>query len=166
MARARGILWFLVLVATLLGAAPDGRAADWGGISPGASTIQTVRGRYGAPSRELREKEEGYDTTRWIYEGARAPAGMKRLIVGLGMLTAAGYRPDLVRYFELDPKPLVFDRTTVIRGWGAPDRIGDENGRALLFYKAGLIVYLDITGEDAVSMFFTIPQSEPPPASK
>lgn len=166
MARARGIPWLLVLVASLLGAPTDLEAADWGGISPGASTIETVRSRYGAPSRESREKEEGYDTTRWIYEGSRAPAGLKRLIVDFGMLTAAGYRPNLVRYFELDPKPLVFDRGTIIRGWGAPDRIGEESGRALLFYKAGLVVYLDDTGEEAVSMFFTIPQPEPPPASK
>ena len=166
MARARRIPWFLVLVATLLGAAPDGRAADWGGISPGASTIQTVRDRYGAPSRESHEKEEGYDTTRWIYEGARAPAGMKQLRVDFGMLTAAGYRPDLVRYFKLDPKPLVFDRTTIIVGWGVPDRFGEEEGRAALFYRAGLLVILDPTEQDAVSMVFTIPQSEPPPASK
>lgn len=166
MARARGISWVLVVVATLLSAPPGLRASDWGGISPGASTIETVRSRYGAPSRESREKLEGYDTTRWIYEGARAPAGVKRLIVDFGMLTAAGYRPNLVRYFELDPKPLVFDRATIIGGWGAPDRIGEESGRVLLFYRAGLVVYLDDAGEDAVSMFFTLPQPEPPPASK
>jgi len=110
---------------------------------------------------------EGYDTSRWIYEGARAPAGVKRLIVDFGILTAAGYRPNLVRYFELDPKPMMFNLRTIVEGWGAPDPREEEGGRPLLsYYKAGLFVYLDDAGEDAVSMFFTLPQSDPPPASK
>ena len=166
MARARAIGWLVATLALVLGAPHGLGAADWAGISPGTSTIETVRSRFGAPSRETREKLEGYDTTRWIYEGSRAPAGVKRLSVDFGMVTSAGYRPDLVRYFELDPKPQVFDRETVLEGWGSPDKVGVEDGRRFFFYNAGLVVYLDPTGEDAVSMFFTIPQSAPPAAPK
>lgn len=166
MARALAI-WPLVLMLALVVCAPAGLgAADWAGISPGTSTIETVRSRFGAPSRETREKLEGYDTTQWIYEGSKAPAGVKRLSVDFGMLTSAGYRPDLVRYFELDPKPQVFDRDMVLQGWGSPDQRGEEDGRRFFFYNAGLVVYFDPTGEDAVSMFFTTPQPAPPPASK
>lgn len=160
-----GIGWLVLFLAIVAGV-PSALAADWGGITPGSSTMEAVRSRYGAPSRETREKLEGYDTTRWIYEGAKAPAGVKRLAVDFGLLTGAGYRPNVVRIFELDPKPQVFDRVTVLQGWGLPDKVGTEDGRKLFFYKAGLVVYLDPTGEDAVSMHFTLPQPEPPPEKK
>lgn len=166
MARARALGWLVAALALVLAAPAGLGAADWAGVSPGTSTMQTVRSRFGAPSRETREKVEGYDTTRWIYEGAKAPAGVKRLSVGFGMLTAAGYRPDVVRIFELDPKPLVFDRVTVLEGWGRPDKVGEEDGRRLFFYNSGLVVYFDPTGEDAVEMHFFLPQAAPPPASK
>lgn len=166
MAGGRTVAGLALTLALVSGVVGDLGASDWGGISPGTSTVETVRSRYGAPSRESREKLEGYDTTRWVYEGATAPPGLKRLIVDFGLLTSTGYRPELVRYFELDPKPLVFDRDTILEGWGPPDRVGVEEGRRLLFYKAGLVVYMDDTGEEAVSMFFTLPQPDPSPARK
>lgn len=165
MACGRLIGWVALALAVVAVAPTALIAADWGGISPGASTMGAVFGRYGAPSRESHEKLEGYDTTRWIYDGAKAPPGVKRLAIDFGLLTPSGYRADLVRYFELDPKPQVFDRGTIIQGWGPPDRVGEEEGRKLFFYKAGLVVYLDATEENAVSMYFTLPQPEPP-ASK
>src|SRR5262249_9790675 len=84
-----GMRWLggLALVLTLLVAAPvAARAASWGGIEPGVTTLEQLRERYGAPSKETKEKTEGYDTTTWIYEGAKAPVGMIRMTVDLGML--------------------------------------------------------------------------------
>jgi hypothetical protein len=166
MARLRAVSWLVLTLALVLGAPTDLRAEEWGGITPGASTIETVRGRYGVPSKESREKVDGYDTARWIYEGSKAPAGMNRLSVEFGLLTAAGYRPDLVRVFVVEPHQGVFNRRTILEGWGSPDRVGREEGRTLFFYKAGLVVYLDDTGEDTRSMYFTIPQPDPAPATK
>lgn len=155
---ARGAALALVLVSGLAGHLS---AEEWGGIAPGAGTRETVRARYGAPSRETRQKVEGYDTLQWVYEGARAPVGMKRLTVEFGLLTTAGYRPDLVRFFVLEPKPRMFDRETILNGWGTPDMIGEEKGRKVLFYKSGLVVYLDETGDDTSSMLFSIAQPDP-----
>lgn len=166
MARTPLIAWLVLTLALVLGAPTDLRAGEWGGITPGASTIETVRGRYGAPSKESREKVEGYDTTRWIYEGSKAPAGTTRLSVDFGLLIAAGYRRDLVRVFVVEPHQGVFSRAAILEGWGMPDRVGREEGRTLFFYKAGLVVYLDDTGEDTRSMYFTVPQPDPAPATK
>jgi hypothetical protein len=143
-------------------------AADWGGVSPGSSTQETVRERYGAPSRETRQKLEGYDTVQWVYEAARAPVGMKRMTVGFGLLTPGGYRPNLVRSFTLEPKPRIFDYVAVVKGWGIPDRIGEQGGRKVYFYQAGLLVYFDESGNDTASMVFSPSQPEPKraPAAK
>ena len=158
-----GLSFALALVVGLPAAA---RAADWGGISPGTSTMESVRGRYGAPSRETRQKVEGYDTVQWIYEGSRAPTGMKRMTADFGLLTPGGFRATVVRYFVLEPKPGVFKRTTIVNGWAGPDGIGVEGGRKVFVYKVGLKVTFDEKEEDALSMVFTPPQPEPKPAAK
>jgi len=158
----------MTLVALVLGGLLElAVATEWGGITPGAGTHETVRERYGAPSRESRQTLEGYATTQWVYEGAQAPVGMKRMVVDFGLLTPQGYRPALVRTFTLEPKPGVFDKRTVLAGWGNPDRVGIENGREVFIYTNGLVVYFGPDGTDAISMLFTIPQPEPPqPASR
>ncbi|MFZ1058890.1 MAG: hypothetical protein WAP47_06830 [Candidatus Rokuibacteriota bacterium] len=166
MGRRVALAWLGFALALSLGVPSAAVAADWGAISPGASTIETVRERYGAPSRETRQKLEGYDTIQWVYEGARAPAGMKRMIVEFGLLTPGGFRANVVRYFVLEPKPGVFGRRTIVNGWDVPDGIGEEGGRKVFFYKAGLKVTFDENEDNALSMAFTIPQPEPKPAAK
>lgn len=161
MGRWVALAWLGFALALSLGVPSAVVAADWGAISPGASTIETVRERYGAPSRETRQKLEGYDTIQWVYEGARAPAGMKRMIVEFGLLTPGGFRANVVRYFVLEPKPGVFGRRTIVNGWDVPDGIGEEGGRKVFFYKAGLKVTFDENEDNALSMAFTIPQPEP-----
>ena len=158
-----GLSFALALVTGLPAAA---RAADWAGISPGTSTVETVRQRYGAPSRETRQKVEGYDTIRWIYEGTRTPPGMKRMTVEFGLLAPGGFRANVVRYFVLEPKPGVFERRTIVNGWDVPDGIGEEGGRKVFFYKAGLKVTFDENEDNALSMVFTIPQPAPTPTAK
>jgi hypothetical protein len=157
------------LVGVLVLAAPSGiaGAAEWGGITPGVSTRENVSERYGQPSRESRQALEGYETIQWVYEGARAPVGLKRMVVDFGLLTAQGYRTNVVRSFLLEPKPGVFQRRTVINGWGAPDGVSIQDGHQVFFYKSGLVVYFPERGADATSMLFTPPQTEPPkPASR
>lgn len=156
----------LVLEAFFLGGLlGSAAAAEWGGITPGVSTRESVRERYGTPSREARKTQEGYETIQWVYEGARAPVGMKRMVVDFGLLTPQGYRPALVRSFVLEPKPNIFDRRAVLSGWGRPDRVGAQEEQEIFFYTIGLIVYFEKGGDDAVSMLFAIPQPEPPKSS-
>lgn len=140
-------------------------AAEWGGITPGVTTRESVRERYGAPSRESRQTVEGRETIQWVYEGARAPVGMKRMAVDFGLLTREGYRPALVRSFQLEPKSRIFERRNVVRGWGVPDRVGVREGQEVFFYASGLLVYFNKDGTDAISMVFTIPQPESPTPS-
>jgi hypothetical protein len=166
MGRWVALAWLGFALALSLGGPSAVVAADWGAISPGASTIETVRERYGAPSRETRQKLEGYNTIQWVYEGGRAPAGMKRMIVEFGLLTPGGYRPNLVRSFTLEPKPRIFDYVTVVKGWGIPDSIAQREGQKVYFYQRGLLVYFDLSGDDTVSMVFSPPQPEPKPAAK
>ena len=166
MGRWAALAWLGFALALSLGVPSAVVAADWGGISPGSSTQETVRERYGAPSRETRQKLEGYDTIQWVYEGARAPAGMKRMIVEFGLLAPTGYRPNLVRSFTLEPKPRIFDYVTIVKGWGIPDGIAEREGRKVYFYQRGLLVYFDQSGDDTVSMVFSPPQPEPKPAAK
>ncbi len=159
----RGSAATLVLLALLVCGLPRvALAAEWGGITPGVSTPEAVRERYGAPSRESRQTMEGHETTQWVYEGAQAPAGMKRMVVDFGLLTPQGYRPALVRLFTLEPNPGIFQNRTVLAGWGLPDRVGTDGGREVFFYTSGLVVYFTPDGADAASMLFTIPQPEPP----
>src|SRR5262249_24431059 len=73
-----------------LGLAGTAQASEWGGISPGVTTIEQVRERYGAPSKETKAKIESYDTTTLTYEGSKAPAGMNRLVVEVGLLAKDG----------------------------------------------------------------------------
>ena len=161
MGRRVAIGWLGLALALVAGLPAAAGAADWGGISPGTSTLENVRERYGAPSRDTRQKLEGYDTVQWVYEGARAPAGMKRMIVDFGLLAPGGYRANLVRSFTLEPKPRVFDYVMVVRGWGVPDGVAEREGRKVYFYQRGLLVYFDQSGDDTASMVFSPPQPEP-----
>jgi len=126
------------------------------------STNETVRARYRGPSRESRRTVDGYPTTQWVYEGAAAPVGMKRMVVDFGLLTSQGYRPAVVRSMVLEPKPGVFPRRVVLEGWGSPDRVGVDEGQDVFYYASGLVVYFVRGGADAASMLFTVVQAEPP----
>jgi len=154
--RSLALALFLVCLAPL-----SVTASGWGGIMPGESDIDSVRGLYGAPSREQRQKEEGYDTLRWIYERDKAPPGFVRMEVSFGLLTASGYRPRLVRYLRLEPRPGVFTRQAVLLGWGAKRTEGKEKNHPVFFYRDhGLVVYFDEQEVNAVSMMFTLPQPD------
>jgi hypothetical protein len=107
-------MWKLARVVALVVAAVPVHAGvvaaeQWGGIEPGESTMAVVKSLRGTPTRTNKQKVDNYDTEEWVYEDARAPAGIKRLIVDFGLMTPAGYRPDLVRSLRLDPKPGAFD---------------------------------------------------------
>lgn len=145
----------LVLLAAFAGPA---RASDWGLIEPGKSTPESVRARYGAPTRSENQKVEGYDAVQWIYEGAQAPPGIVRLTVDFGLLTAAGYAKDVVRTFRLDPKPGSFTRKLVVDGWGRPTKAGLDGQFEIFLYEDGLLVYFDKDSGDATTMVFSPPQ--------
>ena len=133
-------------------------AAEWGSIVPGETTQEVVRARYGEPTRRAAQKIDGYDTTEWVYDGARAPRGIRRLVLEFGLLTAAGYRPDVVRVLRLEPAPGMFTRALIERGWGVPNRVGKDRDTPVYFYESGLVVLFDTEGWMAVSMVFTLPQ--------
>lgn len=133
-------------------------AADWGAIVPGESTIETVRARYGEPTTRRSEKVEGYDTTDWIYEGPGAPRGLRRLTVSFGLLTPAGFRPDVVRVFRLEPVAGLFTDRIVRSAWGPPSATGQEGGWPAMLYDQGLIVVFEKDGEVVREMIFTLPQ--------
>ena len=156
----------LLLLALLALPAPA-LAADWGGVEAGVSTLEQVRDRYGAPSKETRAKVEGYDTVQWTYEGPRVPAGLIRMVMDFGLLTPAGYKVNVVRAFRLEPKPHIFPRRAVISGWGVPDGVSTETGQVVFFYKIGLLVTFDKDGENAKILDFAPPQPDKPapPAS-
>jgi hypothetical protein len=160
-ARARAFLAGLA-VAGLLGGPGGAGAEEWGGIEPGVTTIEQVRARYGAPSKETRAKVEGHDTIRWIFEDPRAPAGIQRLTVDYGLLTPQGYKQTVVRTFRLEPKPRIFGKKTVAQAWGPPDATGSQNEQEIFFYKAGLVVIFSKDGTDTVLMTFTPPQPDVP----
>jgi hypothetical protein len=145
---------------TVWGAWPRaGHAASWGGVEPGISTVEDVRERHGAPTREIGKKVDGYDTLQWVYERAQAPAGMVRMTIDFGLLTPGGYKASVVRVLRLDPKPQVFPRPTVLDGWGIPDRGGNQQGHDVFIYDAGLVVTFDQEGMSAESMIFMVPQA-------
>ena len=155
----------VVLVASAF--ALDGGAVaaeQWGGIEPGQSTVAVVKSLRGSPSRTAKQKVDGYDTEEWIYEDAKAPAGIRRMTVDFGLMTPAGYRPDLVRSLKLEPKPGAFDKNTITTGWGPPVGVGKEGDVELFFYKEGLFVYFTPDGQGVMSMVFTPPQLPPPGA--
>lgn len=159
----RGIIAGLVLAGLLLAPALA-PAEEWGGIEPGVTTIEAVRARYGAPTKETRAKADGYDTIQWIYEGAQAPGGIQRMTVDYGLLTPQGYKQTVVRVLRLEPRPKIFGRNTVLQGWGEPDGIATQNEQDSLLYKSGLVVTFDKDGDDAVLLTFTPPQPIAPPA--
>ena len=137
-------------------------AEEWGGIEPGVTTLDQVRARYGAPSKERRAKAEGYDTLQWVYEDARAPGGLLKMSVDYGLLTPQGYKPTVVRVLRLEPKSKIFGRNTVIQAWGIPDSDAKQNDQEVFFYKAGLLVTFNKEGNDAVLLTFTPPQPDTP----
>ena len=140
-------------------------AEQWGGIEPGESTMAVVKNLRGTPTRTLKQKVEGYDTEEWVYEDAKAPGGIRRLTVDFGLVTPAGYRPDLVRSLKLDPKPGAFDKDSITTGWGAPTGVGKEGEVEFYFYPEGLFVYFAKDGHAVVTMTFTPPQLPPPGAT-
>ena len=142
----------------VLGACAPVAAAEWGTITPGASTMDTVRAQYGGPTRTETQKVEGYDTTSWVYEGAQAPTGMTRMVVDFGLLQAGGFQRSLVRAFRLEPHRGVFTRDTVLAGWGRPTGFGKEGDNNSFFYADGLLVIFDKDAWSAITMVFTPPQ--------
>jgi hypothetical protein len=146
------------MLAVALGGVRPAVAEEWGTVIPGETTIDAVRARFGEPTRSQSVKVEGYDTTEWVYEGTRAPRGIRRLTIDFGLLTPAGYRPDLVRIMRLEPNPGIFTRSTVLMGWGTPTRMGKDKDRPIFFYQDGLLVEFDKDGWLALVMTFTPPQ--------
>ena len=159
--RVRALLTGLAVAGLLVGPT-GGRAEEWGGIQPGLTTIDQVRARYGAPSKETRAKVEGHDTIQWVFEDARAPGGVQSLTVDYGLLTPQGYKQAVVRAFRLVPKPKIFGKNTVAQAWGPPDAIGMQNEQETFFYKSGLVVIFAKEGDDTVLMTFTPPQPDAP----
>ena len=158
---ARSLVAGLAIAGLLAGPA-GAPAEEWGGIEPGTTTIEQVRARYGAPSKETRAKVEGHDTIQWVFEAARAPGGIQSLTVDYGLLTPQGYKQTVVRAFRLVPKPKVFAKNTVAQAWGPPDAIAMQNEQETFFYKSGLVVIFTKDGSDTVLMTFTPPQPEAP----
>jgi hypothetical protein len=156
--RALGLALLLVLAtATRL------VAEQWGAIVPGESTMQEIRTRYGGPTRSTTTKVEGYDTAQWIYDGAQAPAGIRRMTIDFGLLKPSGYRTDIVRRFILEPKAGTFTRRMIeTAGWGPPHVVGREGDWNVSFYTEGLTVYYERDSERVASMVFTQPQPPPP----
>ncbi|MBI2217959.1 MAG: hypothetical protein HYU51_11725 [Candidatus Rokubacteria bacterium] len=148
----------VVLVAVV--APRPAHAAEWGAIVPGESTIEVVRARWGEPTRSEALKIESYDATQWVYEGDRAPPGIRRLTFEFGLLAAAGYQPDVVRIMRLEPNPGIFTRNTIVIGWGVPTRAGKDHETPVFFYRSGLLVEFDKEGWLALRMTFTPPQPE------
>jgi hypothetical protein len=137
-------------------------AEQWGAIVPGETTMQELRTRHGGPTRTTTTKVEGYDTAQWIYDGAQAPAGIRRMTVDFGLLTPSGFRVDVVRRFILEPKAGTFTRRMIeTAGWGPPHVVGREGDWNVSFYTEGLTIYYERESERIVSMVFTPPQ--PPP---
>jgi hypothetical protein len=140
-------------------------AEQWGGIEPGESTMTSVRKLRGTPSRTSIQKVEGHDTAEWVYEDARAPAGIRRMTVDFGLMTPKGYQAELVRSLGLEPKPGAFNKGAIVAGWGPPAGVGQDKDVEFFFYKEGLFVYFAKDGVGVVSMVFTPPQPPPPEAS-
>ena len=111
--------------------------------TPARRPLEQVRERYGAPSKETKQKVDNYDTTRWIYEGDKAPSGINRMIVDFGILKPDGFKPNLVRVFTIEPRPTIFAVQTVVDGWGLPAAPANQNGYPTMVYEAGLVVVFD-----------------------
>jgi hypothetical protein len=157
-------LGLTLLVATVASAPPTALAADWGGIVPAVTSAEQVRARYGPPTKEVKRKVDGYDTFEWMYEGPQSPAGFTRMTIEFGILLPGGYSPTTVRVLRLDPRPRLFNKDTVVTGWGEPDRATTQNDRDVFFYRSGLVVTFDQEGVDATSLFFTVMQPDITPS--
>ena len=125
------------------------------------AVVKSIRG---TPSRTLKQKVDNYDTEEWVYEDAKAPAGIRRMTVDFGLMTKAGYRADLVRSLRLEPKPGAFDKDSVVTGWGKPSGLGKDGDVNFYFYKEGLFVYFAPDDHAVATMTFTPPQLPPPGA--
>lgn len=156
--RRAGIRRVATILAVVLAFVGPAAGADWGAIVPGASTMESVRARYGPPTRTQTQKVEGYDTTTWIYEDAQAPTGMTRMTVDFGLLQARGFAHNVVRSFRLEPHRGVFTRDIVLTGWGRPTGVKTEGGNESFYYEDGLIVIFDKEAWSAETMVFTPPQ--------
>jgi hypothetical protein len=165
MRRRAAVALMGCLLAGILTLARPATAAEWNGIEPGITNAETVRARFGPPSKETKQKVEGYDTFEWLYEGDRAPAGFHRVSVEFGILLPSGYSPSTVRVLRLDPKRFIFTKDLVVAGWGEPDRAGTQNERDVFFYRSGLVVTFDEQGVMATTMFFTVNQPDLAPAA-
>lgn len=157
----RAASWLAVLLLAVAGLPAPAVAAGWGSIEPGVTTQERVRDIYGPPTREVSKKIEGYDTTEWLYETARAPRGLVRMSVEFGFLATDVFKPTVVRTLRLEPKPMIFGRDTVVDGWGVPDRIAQQGAHDVFLYEAGLIVTFDVQGVSATTMLFLVPQKLP-----
>ena len=147
----------VAVVALALPVAPA-LASEWANIIPGTSTMDAVRAQHGGPTKTESQKTDNYDTTSWVYEGAQAPVGLRRMVVEFGILQAGGYRRDIVRSFRIEPKPGVFHRRIVLSGWGAPERVGKQGDGEVFYYADGLVVIFDKEGLQALTLVFTPPQ--------
>jgi hypothetical protein len=148
----------LVVVVGVLAAVTWAHAAEWVTIRPGESTQAAVRARFGEPTRMSSQKIEGYDSVQWLYEGAQAPTGAIRVTIDFGILAPQGYRADVVRTMRLEPRPGIFNRSTVLDGWGAPERVGREKEADIFYYESGLLVFFEKDGRLAHTLIFTPPQ--------
>jgi hypothetical protein len=151
----RRVATVVIVLLTLCGPAT---AAEWSGLTPATSTMDTVREKFGAPTRTETQKVDGYDTTTWIYEGTEAPTGMSRMVVDFGLLQARGFQKKVMRSFRLEPHPGVFTRQTVLSGWGPPTGISEQASGDSFYYEDGLVVVFDQEAWSAVNMVFTQPR--------
>ena len=154
-----------LLVLLALAARPAG-AAEWGLITPGTTTVEIVRARYGPPSKSEPKKVDSYDTVVWVYEGGQAPVGMYRMIVEFGLLTANGYKQDIVRDFRLDARPGAFNKKLVLDGWGDPTNVGKDGDFEIFVYDDGLLVYFDKEGWNVQTLIFSVRQPAPAPPQR
>lgn len=153
-AQAVGVLLLVLLP-------PWASGEGWMGVEPGKSNKASVRAVFGQPSREVAKKEEGYNTSEWLYEGTRAPVGSTKLVIEFGLLKGQTFQADTVRALTYSPKPNIFPAPAIFEGWGPPDKRGtDSKGQVVFFYRRGLIVTLDKQGQETIEMLFTIEQPE------
>jgi outer membrane protein assembly factor BamE (lipoprotein component of BamABCDE complex) len=151
----------ILVCGVLLLFAGAAQAAEWQTIRPGESIQDDVRAQFGQPTRVTSRQIEGYDSPRWQYEGAQAPRGILRVTIDFGLLSPQGYKANVVRVMQVEPRPGVFSRETILTGWGEPDGVKTENGIPSILYQSGLIVTFDKDGKAATLLVFTPPQKLP-----
>ena len=139
----------------LTAAVSPARAAEWGTIVAGVSTLDSVRAQYGGPTKTETQKVDNYDTSTWVYEGAQAPGGLIRMVVDFGILQAGGYRRDVVRSFKLGPNPAssIADVIAV----GCTGSVGQQGG-ARFSSTRGPCRDFGKDGGPALPLVFTPPQ--------